>query len=505
MKKRGKGIALSYTNTVLNMICGLFLSAFFIRTLGKTEYGVYKTISTFANYLVLFQFGTGTVMTRNLSICRSKGASKDEIEKNVSTIWSITNILAIGILLVSLIFYASIDVIYSNSFSPAQIIYGKQIFVFITGFLLSSFYLQTLNGITLAYEYYSFSAAVNIVKIIIRTILLVGLLLSFKHAIIIAIIDMLLTMIICIYTYWFCKKKCKTHFTFKHFSSYIFKASLPLCLAIFLQTIVNQANSNVDNFIIGIKMNPESVTIYSVALYIYSIFSSLTTIPITMYAPQVAKDMTNGLRERGLADSLIQPSRLIVLIGGSILFGFIAVGRQFVWIFYGSQYEIAWTIGIILMTPMFLNMSNGIIVNVLDVLNKRIARSGILIITTVANIIMTLIFLDIWGVMGAAIATAISTLLGQVILMNLYYNKVIKIPVFYMLYRIFKGILPFQILAMVVSLFIGHFISNIYVSFIICGLLFVIVFLAAFIALGANKEEKRIYMSVISKMRKRND
>ena len=68
MKNRSKGIALSYVNTAISIVSGIILSSFYIRQLGKTEYGIYESIGSFINYLVLFEFGTGTVITRNLSL-----------------------------------------------------------------------------------------------------------------------------------------------------------------------------------------------------------------------------------------------------------------------------------------------------------------------------------------------------------------------------------------------------------------------------------------------------
>ena len=81
LKKRGIGIALSYTNTFLNMITGLFLSSFLIAQLGDESYGVYQSVSSFVNYLVLLEFGTGTIMSRNLAACKARGEGQEEIEK----------------------------------------------------------------------------------------------------------------------------------------------------------------------------------------------------------------------------------------------------------------------------------------------------------------------------------------------------------------------------------------------------------------------------------------
>ena len=102
--------------------------------------------------------------------------------------------------------------------------------------------------------------------------------------------------------------------------------------------------------------------------------------------------------------------------------GFFAIGRQFICLVYGSSKQEAWIYALIIIVPMFINMTNGILVNVLNVTNKRLARSLILIGTTALNIVLTWFFIDWIGIIGAVIATAISTLLGQVILMNIYYS-----------------------------------------------------------------------------------
>ena len=72
MKSRNRGIAMAYASTGLKMVLSLFLSSFLLRRLGDTDYGIYQTIASFANYLVLLEFGTGTVMTRNISLCSQR-------------------------------------------------------------------------------------------------------------------------------------------------------------------------------------------------------------------------------------------------------------------------------------------------------------------------------------------------------------------------------------------------------------------------------------------------
>ncbi len=499
-KKRSVGLGLSYLNTIVSMICGLFLSSFLLRQLGDTDYGIYQTMSSFANYLVLLEFGTGTVLSRNLVAARARKESELQIEKNISTVWTITAALSSVILLVSVLFYLFIPAVYSNTLNPEQIQLGKKIFALIVIFLLSSFASQTLNGIILAYENYTFSAAVSIVKLLSRTALLIALIANFKNAVIIALVDACMGVGIALFTYLYCRRSFRIKINFRNFDILILKASLPLCIAIFLQAIVNQSNSIVGKFILGVMAGPEDVSLYSVGLYVFSIFSSLSVIPVSMYVPQVTKDVANGLEGLDLTKTLVQPCRLIVLVGGSIVFGFISCGQQFIDIVYGTEYSLAWIISIILMLPSFLNESNAVVLNVLDVKNKRIVRSWLLMITTVINILMTIVGIKYFGIVAAAAATGISKLI-QFVMMNIYYQKAVDIKIGYLFKHIFKGILPYQVLGAAVGYFIGVLIPNIYIAFFTAGISYVIIAFGGFLLFGKSRTESELIGKYLAKIK----
>lgn len=499
MKARSIGIALQYLNTALNMICGLFLSSFLVRVLGDTEYGLYQTICSFVNYLVLLEFGTGTVITRNIAACRTEN-DREKIQKNVSTIWAITCILIAVIIIIGLVFYNLIGSIYSKTLSLEQIQYGQKIFLVVLGFLVASFYTNTLNGVILGFEKYEIQPIITMIRLIIRTLMLVITVLLFHKSIVIAYVDLSIAVAVDIFLIIYCHRSFKIKFQFKGFDWSVFRDSLPLATAIFIQALVNQANNSVDKFVIGVKLGPEEVTIYSVGLFVYSIFSSMTTIPISMYGPQVVKKIKSGYSPAEVSCQLVMPSRLIVIIGGSILFGFFAVGRQFITIVYGTNYVLAWKVALIIMLPMLINMSNGIMINILDATNKRIARSGILLITTIANIVLTVLWIDKYGVIGACIATAVCTLLGQILLMDMYYYKALCINIISFKLSVFKGLVICQMIAGAVAFLVGRYIENTFVALFAGGITYVSVFFGLFWFFGASSDEKKITQNIIHRL-----
>ena len=119
-------------------------------------------------------------------------------------------------------------------------------------------------------------------------------------------------------------------------------------------------------------------------------FSSIATLPVTMFMPAIAKSIKAGLSGRELTETLVRPCRLNVLISGAVAFGFLCVGRPFVEIVYGDSYSVSWLYAIIIILPMFVNMTNAAAMNVLDVMRKRHVRSLILLGTTTLNIILTI-------------------------------------------------------------------------------------------------------------------
>ncbi len=491
MKKRSVGLVLSYVNTFLNMATGLFLSSFLLRQLGDTEYGIYQTIASFANYLVLLEFGTGTVMSRNLAACRVKGGSALDIEKNISTVWSITNFLALLITGVSTVFYFSLDAIYASSLTAEQIASGKNILIFITIYLLAAFYVQTLNGIMLAYEDYPYASSISIIRVISRTALLCVFIILVKKSVVIAIVDAAVNVLLAVFGYIYATKKFKIKINLRNFDYVILKAVLPLSLAIFMQALINQANNNIGKFIIGISIGPEDVAVYSVGFFVYSIFSSLATIPVSMYVPQVIKDIAAGKDGRELTDTLIRPSRLILIVSGAVFFGFISAGRQFIDIVYGERYSVAWAIAIILIAPSFIDMTLALILNILDAKNKRLQRSFIILFISCANVLLSVLFINNWGIIGAATSTGICILL-QVIVLCIYYSKAINIRIFHLFYETYKGILPYQILGTISGYFIGNAIPNVYLSFVVSGCTYVIIAFGGYLLSKKIRKRKSV-------------
>ena len=206
-KKRSVGLIISYANIIVNMVNGLVLSAFLLRVLGDVEFGLYQSVSSFISYLVLLEFGTGTVMTRNISVCLNTehGARREELlNRHYSTIWTISLILSCAILLAGGVFYWNLGRIYVNTMTPAQILYAKKIVLLLLGYLVMKYLTQNINGYLLAQQEYAFSKLVSLFHIVIRTVLLIVVISVSRYAVLIAVVDLVLTAVVFIISLLYC-------------------------------------------------------------------------------------------------------------------------------------------------------------------------------------------------------------------------------------------------------------------------------------------------------------
>ena len=145
------GLIMSYIGSLLLIAVNIYLTPFMIKSLGQAEYGVYQMMMSFGGYLVLIDFGTGTVMTRFVSMFLGKGDKRGE-KNYIATIMIITAILTTIMMVVAAVMYLSMDAIYSSSLSAEQLLKAKQLFLVIAVNMAVSLWALAFQGIITAYE-----------------------------------------------------------------------------------------------------------------------------------------------------------------------------------------------------------------------------------------------------------------------------------------------------------------------------------------------------------------
>ncbi|MBQ1977814.1 MAG: oligosaccharide flippase family protein, partial [Ruminococcus sp.] len=372
--QRKTGMILSYGSSLLLATVNIFLTPFLIRSLGNVEYGIYQSMASFAGYLVLINFGTGTVMTRYVSMYLGKGDKKNE-RNYIAMCLIITMVLALIIAAASLVMYIFIESMYSETINVAQMGHAKKLFLVVSLNVIVTLIAQAFQGIITAYEKFNFTGLWNISRVLLKVALLVGVFFLWKDSMVIALVDLFLSCLFMVLCIGYCIRLKATPKLYK-FDKKIFASSAVFSLAIMLQAVVNQVNSKVDITILGVMESQESVTRYSVAMQVFSIFSTLSTAAIAIYLPKFTKLVASGKSDgETITKEMVAPSRIQTLVSGTIMFGFLICGMDFIKVWMGEGFDLSWWIAIIVLVPSFFVYTNGVVVSVLDAMQKRLVRS----------------------------------------------------------------------------------------------------------------------------------
>lgn len=430
------GIILGYVQLVLQTLSTIFLTSFFIRKLGNENYGVYQMVYSIANYILILDLGISSTMVRFISEYRQKNET-NKIENFSAHMLIVVLILAIAAIIFGVIFYFLFSYIYP-SIGGDLLVQSKQTFIVLILQILMTIMSHYFQGLALSKERFSFVKIISILQIIIAlvsSIVLVTVKNSFTmiaNANTIAIGACLVLIII--YDFVFIKQRIRWH----GFDKKMMMPALALMFAMLLNSIIAYINTSLDKMILGRMATPNDVTVYAVAATLISFYNAIPTTISSVFLPEVTRAVYRGDSEEELTNIVIRVGRVQLYVCLAIIGGFVLFGRQFISYWTGGETIDAWQYALFIMVPNTIPLIQNICLSILDAKNKRMFRSIILIGISAFNIGLTILFVFLWGPIGAPISTGICFFLGYGIALNWYYKKKIGLNVKRMFMGIFK-------------------------------------------------------------------
>ena len=498
------GIIISYINIVLNMIVSVFFTPFLISSLGQAEYGVYRTVQSFAGQLAIMTFGISAIVTRNIAYYDVKKEQKRK-ENFLAMALIISVILSLFVFFIGMILCSFTDKLFGKSFTAQEIITAKKLFILLVVNVSLIVFNDFFSGIPKGHEKFAVVNGVSTVKLILRILTMVILLkLGFK-SVAIVLVDVMLSVAILLFNAFYDFVIIKERIKYHYFDKELFLSSLSFSLAIFLQAIVNQVNQNMDNMILGVMTESKIVAVYSVAVVIYTTYNSVTSVFASVFTPKATQMLAKGCSDEELTDLVSSVGRYQFMIIGLVLTGFIIFGKEFINLWLGHTYEPVYKICLILLIPVTVPLIQSTCNAVLDAKMKRMGRSVILIVMAVINFVSSVIFVKKFGYIGAAYGTSLSTIVGHIILINIYYYKSIHLNVIKMFKDIFHKILIALIALSFVGIPIGKLTitSNHWVSFILKCFIYTLIYAVVIGVFALNKNERKSIKSIIKSLNKK--
>lgn len=494
------GIIISYINLALNMVVSVFFTPFLISSLGQVEYGVYRVVNSFAGQLSIMTFGMSTLVTRNIAFFDVKKDKKAK-ENFLAMGLAITLFLSAVAAIVGVVMYNNTGVIFKNSFTAEEIVTAKRLLLFMVAnvavIIINDFFAGFLTG----HECFAYSNGAKTVSLILRILTLVVLLKAGFKSVAIVATDFGLSLALLLFDMFYGLVVLNEKIKFHYFDKIMFKSSLLFSSAILLQAIINQVNQNMDNLILGIMTEASVVTVYSIGLVIYSTYNSIPTVISSVFTPKATKMVAQNKGNDELTDFVSSVGRYQLMFAGAILSGFILFGMEFIGLWLGEGYEAVYKITLVLIVPVTIPLVQNVCNSILDAQMKRMSRSVVLFVMAIVNVVVSVILVKKIGYIGAAYGTSFATVVGHVVIMNVYYHKCIKLNVIKMFKDIFHRILA--VIAGVTLLCIPVRAINIHafpwISFLLKCALFSVIYSAIMYIAGMNVSEKSMFKNMFKK------
>jgi len=185
-------------------------------------------------------------------------------------------------------------------------------------------------------------------------------------------------------------------------------------------------------FLLGIWGKSSSVGIFAVAYRTALLTSLILVAANNILAPKFAALYKQGDME-ALGSTARNSAKLTALIASPVVILFL-LSPEWVMGFFGSQFVAGGTALAILAVGQFVNVAMGSVGYLLIMSgHERLMRNAVTL-TAILNIILNLFFIPRFGIVGAAVATALSVVTLNLIASFMVYKainiKIIQLPVF---------------------------------------------------------------------------
>lgn len=494
------GISLSYILILINNVVKLAYTPFLIRTLGQSEFGLYSLASATVGYLAIMDLGFGNAIIRFTSKYTALG-DEDKVNGLHGMFLLIYGIIGCIVAVLGYQIYLNTAYFFGNSMSFEELARVRKLILLLTLNLAITFPFSIFGSIIIANEKFIFSKTLSIVIVLLNPLIMIPVLVLGYKSIALVLVITILNFLMLLSNLFYCYKVLKIRPKYFYFDKKLFSEVFGYSFFVFLNAIIDQVYWNTGQFILGSVSGTVSVAIYSVALTIKGLYFALSTSFVNVLLPKVTNMVTNKVTNMQLTDLFVKVGRIQYLILSFILSLFILFGKKFVKLWAGDSYSDAYLIALCILVPLTIPLMQNLGITILQAKNKQRFRSITYFIVAMVSVLISIPLAKQMGGLGCALAIGSCLLIGNGLVMNIYYHKVTGLDIIFF----WKEILSISIPVVSVTLVfyqINSFFNNNLLIYFMKIILFSSFFYFSLWFFGMNNYEKGLIKSIISKIKK---
>lgn len=495
------GTILSYISIFTSIIVGVLFTPFMIKALGKSEYGLYNTVSSTISMLSLLSLGFGSGYIKYYAKYKKENDFKN-IEKLNGLFIIVFSIIGIIALLCGLFLSFNLRLVFGGGLTDREYHIGRILMIILILNLALFFPMSVFTTIINANERFVVIKILSIVKILLSPLISIPFLLfGYKSIAFVAVstsVSIFIELIEMFYVLFILK--CK--FAFKNFDKGLFKSIFLYTSLIAIHMVTDQINWNIDKILLGRFKGTEEVAIYSVGYLFCSYYVTFGSPVASIFTPRIHKIVANENSD----DKYIKLSNLFIKVGRIqfailmlICSGYIFFGKPFIYYWVGPGYEKSYYVGLLLIIPTTIDLLQNIGMEIQRAENKHGFRAIVYAIMAIINLTVSIFLCQLFGAIGSAIGTCISFVVVQGIIINIYYQKKCGLDIIRFWKNIAKSIaklIPMFIFGFILSAFANNSLVVLATKILIYASLYCL-FYYIFVF---NQNERNLFLSTINKI-----
>lgn len=421
------GAILNFVSLMVSNIIPFIYTPVMLRLLGQAEYGLFGIANSFMGYINLLNFGINGTVVRYIVKYRALGDKAGE-ERMMGLFIKIYSVIGGAILAAGTLLAMNLQ-FYDRSLTGDELVLLKKLVLVMTINTALFLPLCPFSSILTAHERFVFQKLMamlfNILGPVVNLVLLYAGYGSLGMASVSVVFNIATYAVLIPYS--FIKLGIRPRFA--KAEKGVLREILGYSFFVFLAEIVNMLYWSTDKLIIGWSIGTVGTAVYNVGASFNVYITSLSTAVSGVLMPRINSMAVKNTPKEEFTNLFVKVGRLQFIVLSLVVSAFVAFGRQFLELWAGSNYGLAYPVALLTMIPVTLPLLQNTGLTMLYAMNKHQFRSVVYAIIATVNVVLTFWWVEIYGIVGAAVATCLAYCLGHVLIMNIYYHKKIGIDI----------------------------------------------------------------------------
>ena len=493
------GAILNYVIIGLNTLVGLLYTPFMLRCLGQNEYGLYSLVASVIAYLTILDFGFGNAIIRYTAKFRAEGKAQEQWEMfgMFVIVYSVIGLIA---LCGGMALYFNVDNLFDHTMSGADLSIAQTMMLLLTVNLAFTFPLSIFGSIISAYENSVFQRVVNIIRILLTTGVMIALLSIGFKAIALVVVQTVFNLLTLLLNYLYAKHKLKIKIVFHKFNFAFLKEIATYSFWIFLNAIMDKIYWGTGQFVLGSISGTIAVAIFSVAILLQQMYMTFSSSISSVLLPKITMMVSHNRSAKEISELFITTGRIQYLILALILSGFIVFGQSFINLWAGQDYSYAYIITLIFFVSLLIPLIQNTGIVILQARNQMKFRSLLYLGISAVSLVFQILLTKKYGILGCSIAIGGALILGQGLIMNIYYAKKQSIAIVTFWRKIIKASIVPVVFTILGSLYTYNIALANWLQLGLSIFIFVCLYIPVLWLIGMNEYERNLVKVPIVKI-----